>query len=316
MYFKNNILIFVLLLSFKNLYAFPSLKNIISKDSLELLKTADSYYLNREYQTSLLFYEYLYQNVLDKSFQSKIKPKLILNYLRLKENFYHYDEERIKNLIFYSHSDNFIENYIDLYASFRFDYKTLSFSKINKILNSSSIPIKHKDYGKLIYGAIYFDENLDEAYRYYKKLEEESEEVEVKNISFGIRTKIEDFHQNFSYKKPYIAGILSSILPGMGYIYTKHYTDAISSFFWNSVFLGGGIYMYQLEQQTEKNHVVSYSFLLFGLTVYVSNIIGSYTSAIRHNNYHIRLFYQELRNTYFNTNFVEQTSGIQFQIQH
>jgi hypothetical protein len=318
MYLKNKTIL--LLLFSLNQLVYPQsllqLKTPIT-DNISFINIADNYYLNQKYRNSLLFYEYIYQNDNSKNIKIQLKPKILLSYLRLKESYEPVDENHIKDyLIEYNDFVNFPEYYIDLYSSLRFGYNGIAFTKINKILSSNSIPQEQKDYAKLIFGSIYFDENIEEAENYYNRLYEESKTSEVKNIAKSIINETHHFKQNLQEKNPWIAGILSGILPGTGYFYTNHYTDGLISLFWNATFLGGGIYMYQLEKQTHRSHIISYGFLIMGLTTYISNILGSYTSATRYNNYKLRIFYQKLRQIYFNTNFVEKTSGIQFEVNY
>lgn len=318
MYLKSKIIIILFLSIQFNVYSqsLLELKKPITITSKELLSTGDYFYQNQKYLHSILYYEYLYFNNYS-DINIPIKPRLLLNYLRLKERYNKtIDTSLIQKLLLENNSNLYTVYYIDLYASFRFGYNSFAFVKINKILQSDTISEDQKDYAKLIFGSLYFEENLNEVEKYYTKLAKETKNQEVKNISLEILKKTNNFNNNFSKKNPWVAGILSIFIPGSGYFYTHHYTDGLLSLFWNSVFIGGGIYMYQLEKNNNKNHIISYGFLIMGLSVYISNIIGSYTSAIRYNNYKLRIFYRELRNLYFNTDFIERTSGIQFEFKY
>lgn len=275
----------------------------------DILSLGDTFYAKKQYDRSVLFYEAYKQY---SSLNAEVHSKLILNYVRLKENHYKIKEENLKELLDQSF-DSFIYNYISLYGSLRFGYFPLSFSKIYKIENSRSSQVQ-KEYAKLIFGGIYLEEDYSYAKKYYETLYIQTSTEEIKKITKEIVSEIENFHQTFNPKRPLLAGVLSILLPGAGYVYTHHYVDGIFSFFWNSVFLGGGIYLYNLEKQTKQPHTISGLFLIFGVGFYITNILGSYTSAIRYNNYHIRIFYQKLRNLYFNTDFIEKTSGVEFQI--
>ncbi len=298
---------FVLFFSTINLLLAKDLnENIYIKDMLTI---ADTLYYKKQYERSILFYETYRKHF---PFDSEVHAKLILNYLRLKENHYKIKEESLKEFLDLNLNE-YVYHYISLYGSLRLGYSPLSFSKIYKIENSN-FPKTQKEYSKLIFGSIYFEEDLLHAQKYYEKLYQETSTEEVKKITKEILKEIENFHQTFIPKRPFIAGILSTLLPGAGYVYTHHYVDGIFSFFWNSVFLGSGMYMYNLEKQSKKPHTVSSIFLIMGISFYLTNIIGSYSSAIRYNNYHTRIFYQNLRASFFNTDFIEHTSGIEFRI--
>ncbi len=320
MYSKNKIYFFYIYFLFISfIYSTPSLelRKPITIDQQFLLKTGDFYYSKQQYQNSLLYYLYLNHESNDLKIKTQLKPRILLNYLRLKEEHQKTEESLVKEFLLINFNENnFTEIYIDLYSSFRWGFNSISFAKINRIINNPTFLENQKDYAKLVFGSIYFEENLENVEQYYHKLFEETKSEEVKAITKEILTKTTYFKKHFNEKNPWIAGILSSILPGSGYFYTKHNTDGLFSLFWNSVFLGGGIYMYNLEKEQHKQHFISYGFLIVGLSVYISNIIGSYTSAIRYNNYKLRLFYQELRNIYFNTDFIERTSGIKFEFMY
>lgn len=297
--------IILLIFSYSLLYS-----EEIFYNSKQIESIGDHYYYKKKYDQSLFFYEL--SKKINKDFRSDLYSKLILNYIRLKEKNYRFKEENLKELL-NTISEDFTYNYISMYGAMRFGYFPLSFPKIYKIQLSNTESEK-KEYAKLIFGSIYFEENYDLAKNYYQNLLKEAKNEEVKKISIEILEEIYKFEKEFNFKNPYIASFFSIILPGSGYFYTEQYMDGLISFFWNFVFLGGGIYMYNLEKKIQKPHYVSGIFLLTGISIYISSIIGSYTSAIRYNNYQVRIFYQKLRNLYFNTDFIEKTSGIEFEI--
>lgn len=296
---------FLFLFSFSFLYS-----EEIFYNSKQIESMGDHYFYKKKYDQSLFFYEL--SKKASKDFEPNLYSKLILNYIRLKEKNYHFKEENLKELL-KTTSDDFTYNYISMYGAMRFGYMPLSFPKIYKI-QISNVELEKKEYAKLIFGSIYFEENYNLAKNYYQNLLKEAKSEEVKKISSEILNEIQKFENEFKFKSPFIAGFFSTVFPGSGYFYTEHYVDGLISFFWNFVFLGGGIYMYNLEKKIQKPHYISGIFLFTGISIYISNIIGSYTSAIRYNNYHIRIFYQKLRNIYFNTDFIEKTSGIEFEV--
>nr|MCU0555337.1 tetratricopeptide repeat protein [Syntrophales bacterium] len=48
-----------------------------------------------------------------------------------------------------------------------------------------------------------------------------------------------DRYQDLPEKSPVLAGILSAVLPGSGYIYAEHYGDGITAFLLNGLFIAG-----------------------------------------------------------------------------
>lgn len=82
------------------------------------------------------------------------------------------------------------------------------------------------------------------------------------------------------------AGILSTVVPGLGYVYAGHLQTGIASLVVNSLF--GFATVVSFEHDHEGAGAV---IALFALGWYTSNIYGSVVAAYRHNEYH--------RNRYF-----------------
>lgn len=78
-------------------------------------------------------------------------------------------------------------------------------------------------------------------------------------------------------KNPYVAGSLS-LIPGLGYLYTKHYQSALSAFTLNSLLLGSS---YEFRNRGYK--AVSITTQALAITWYMGNIYGSIASAKRVN---------------------------------
>ena len=129
-----------------------------------------------------------------------------------------------------------------------------------------------------------------------------------------VRTDLLEY-ENLDRKSPWLAGGLAALLPGAGHIYTEHYTDATLSFFWNGVFLGGGAYLYNLENNANVSHAGSIIFGLAGLIFYAANITGAIGSAHRFNYFQERKLQQKIRERYFNLDFIEKQSGLTFTVE-
>ncbi|HCY74804.1 MAG TPA: hypothetical protein DHV28_02700 [Ignavibacteriales bacterium] len=83
-----------------------------------------------------------------------------------------------------------------------------------------------------------------------------------------------DRKTNPSYKSGIIAGILSTIIPGAGKIYTKDYSDGITAF------LLTGLFTYLAYTNFEHNHSErAWIFTAAGVGFYTGNIYGSIASA-------------------------------------
>ncbi len=79
-------------------------------------------------------------------------------------------------------------------------------------------------------------------------------------------------------RSPILAGAMSTVLPGAGYVYTGNYQTGVFSLALNALLLGSA---YELHRHNLK---FSGTFIfLIGFGWYIGNIYGSYTSAVRYN---------------------------------
>ncbi len=84
--------------------------------------------------------------------------------------------------------------------------------------------------------------------------------------------------KNLSSRSPALAGVLSTLLPGAGYVYTGDYQTGAFSLVLNALLLGSA---YELHRNNLK---FSGTFIfLVGFGWYIGNIYGSYTSAVKYN---------------------------------
>lgn len=107
----------------------------------------------------------------------------------------------------------------------------------------------------------------------YMSYSKNNEKLEIINQNINL---IRD-RKSQKEKSPKIAGILS-IIPGAGYLYTKHKQTAISSFFLNGLFSFA-----TASSLSTKNYGVALISGVFGLAFYSANIYGSINSAKRYN---------------------------------
>lgn len=83
--------------------------------------------------------------------------------------------------------------------------------------------------------------------------------------------------RNKKYKKLYVAGMLS-VLPGVGYVYSKHYQTAFTSLLINSL-----MFYATYSSIKSKNYGMSALVGIFGFSFYIGNIFGSIKSVSRYN---------------------------------
>lgn len=79
-------------------------------------------------------------------------------------------------------------------------------------------------------------------------------------------------------KSPVLAGAMSAILPGSGYIYAEHYGDGITAFLINGLFIAGTITAIH-----QENYAVAGIVGGVGVPFYLGNIYGSANAAKKWN---------------------------------
>ena len=96
-------------------------------------------------------------------------------------------------------------------------------------------------------------------------------------------------------KSPLLAGIASTLLPGLGKLYTGYHKDALASF----LFVGLNSYLsYRGFQKREIKSGYGWIYSLAGFSFYVGNIYGSAKSAKTRNKQSKKDLYEKLDNLY------------------
>lgn len=87
-----------------------------------------------------------------------------------------------------------------------------------------------------------------------------------------------DRYRDLPEKSPVLAGILSAVLPGSGYIYAEHYGDGITAFLVNGLFIAGTAAAIH-----QENYAVAGIVGGVGVPFYLGNIYGSANAARKWN---------------------------------
>jgi len=87
-----------------------------------------------------------------------------------------------------------------------------------------------------------------------------------------------DRYQELPEKSPVLAGIMSAILPGSGYIYAEHYGDGITAFIINGLFIAGTV-----TAINQENYALAGIVGGIGAPFYLGNIYGSANAAKKWN---------------------------------
>lgn len=93
----------------------------------------------------------------------------------------------------------------------------------------------------------------------------------------------------YSKKDPATAAILG-IVPGLGYAYAGHYGTAFSSLLLNGLLIWATV-----DAFADGNPAAGGIFFTLGTTFYMGNIVGSYQSAERYNDYQRRVFLEQFK---------------------
>jgi len=87
-----------------------------------------------------------------------------------------------------------------------------------------------------------------------------------------------DRYREHPQKSPVLAGILSALLPGSGYVYAERYGDGLTAFLINGLFIAGTVTAFHHE-----NYAVGTIVGGVGLPFYLGNIYGSANAAKKWN---------------------------------
>ncbi len=90
--------------------------------------------------------------------------------------------------------------------------------------------------------------------------------------------KLLEQYQDLPEKSQTLAGIMSAVIPGSGYIYAEHYGDGVTAFLINALFIAGTI-----TALNQENYAVAVIAGGIGLPFYVGNIYGSANAAKKWN---------------------------------
>ena len=85
-------------------------------------------------------------------------------------------------------------------------------------------------------------------------------------------------YKDLPEKSQVLAGIMSALIPGSGYIYAEHYGDGVTAFLVNALFIAGTVTALK-----QENYAVAAIVGGIGLPFYVGNIYGSANAAKKWN---------------------------------
>jgi len=163
---------------------------------------------------------------------------------------------------------NFATEYVKLLLITNKNDKAFNFLELNKTIP----PVKKQNYQL---SSLLLQKKWKDAYNYTLQNTVIKENV----INSKLHSLVEKTKE-IKYKKPLVAAAFSTIIPGSGKIYTKHWKDAIIAF------LFVGVNSWQAYRGFEKRGIESaygWVFASFATGFYIGNIYGSHKSAKKYN---------------------------------
>lgn len=267
---------FLLLVIFSNIYAQPDYYNPANRKLF-----ADYLYEQKDYLRAFDEYKIYLQNTNNDT------VKLKLGEMFIEVGRYSEAEDYLKMLFWGSNLDN--EAKLNYYL---LKFKTLKPIEFRSFVRSGLyFPEKYKENVTKLEQISYFYDNylIPDSSKLFETFYSDSTNFNT----------IKTFYHNKFYpqkKDPVLAGVLSAIVPGMGKIYTKNYSDGITAFIVN------GVLAYLAYDNFKANHDFRGAiFSGLGLMFYAGNIYGSIASA---HSFNIRFTINsnEQINTFFNNN--------------
>ena len=234
-----------------SMFTYSTNNQIYSQNLRDLnhsLQFADYLYKTKQYELAAEEYERV---VFLSPNKQNFKLKLIKSY-RLSKN-YNFALNKIN--YFYKDSLVYLPN------SFANEYvKLLLITKKKQNYQLSSLLLQKK---------------WTNAYNYTLKNPVVNDNKTNKNLhSLVLKTR------EVKYRKPFVAAAFSTIIPGAGKIYTKHWKDAIIAF----IFVGANSWQaYRGFEKKGVESVYGWVFTGFATGFYIGNIYGSYKSAKKYN---------------------------------
>ncbi len=266
--------------------------------------SGDIFYVRGDYVLARLEYERALLSPMSEEKEDMLIAKSGLSLLRT---------DKFRESVLSLRGDrSFSVMYLRMYASFRAGYVERALIDQGKILDSAATQSSQKGRAKLLGGSVYLDSgDFPEAERYYTQLQKDTEDEIVQRLCGSVLTSMSAYTE-ISRKNQILAGFFSAVLPGSGQLYAGHTADALSAFFFNSMFIGSASVIYNLENRAGRSHTASGIFGFVALIFYLSNITGAIAAASQTNVYNERKFQSEIREKFFNLDYVQDTSGISF----
>ncbi|MBM3712539.1 MAG: hypothetical protein FJW56_03775 [Actinobacteria bacterium] len=226
---------------------------------------------NEDYFRAISVYKELYFFSEDSS----AKLKYLYNIMRA----YHLsDKFGLSN----SYADHILENYkfdnkilanlhlyrgLNYYQQFLPDVADDCFNKANELNNNGL--------AKFYLGIIEIDKlNWQAAYKIYLDLAKNNDNEKIVFLSNHLAEKCLEFPK-INSKSPLLASVFSSIIPGLGQVYTGHYYDGLQAFLYCAITSFAAYSSYRYDKNFNTNYVTTYVSVPIAAIFYFANILGA-----------------------------------------
>jgi tetratricopeptide (TPR) repeat protein len=132
-------------------------------------------------------------------------------------------------------------------------------------------------------------ENTDSALSKYRYLTKPEFDLQLREKSSQLATIVQNSNTG-QRKSPFTAAAMSTIIPGSGQIYCKHYYDAMQAFLFVSSFAFASSLAYRYDHSQNTGYATTYIALSITAMFHFGNIIGASRTA-KYNNYRAKEAY-------------------------
>ncbi len=212
--------------------------------------------------------------------------------------------EEYERAVYYDSTDN--KALLKLLQSYRYSEKFDVENQRFNIFFGDSLPLLRADFAEEYVKNMILREKFEETYQYLDKnttlANNNKETYQLGSIllqkkwdnafnyalkhSVTSEKKNADLHvlafnaKQLKYKKPFVAALFSTIIPGTGKMYTKNWKDGVISL----LFVGVNAWQaYRGFDQYGEQSVYGWVFAGFATSFYIGNIFGSHKSAKKYN---------------------------------
>jgi hypothetical protein len=136
--------------------------------------------------------------------------------------------------------------------------------------------------------------NWQNAYDIYSGLNKNSDNEKIIFLSNHLADECLRF-PNIASKSPLLASVFSSIIPGLGQVYSEHYYDGLQAFLYCAVTSFAAYSAYRYDKNFNSNYITTYISIPVAAVFYLANILGANLTAKYYNDKQQQNYYDSFR---------------------